>query len=155
MRSQFHVFNRKVGVTWLPLLQVELTLATFNKSSVQGDTGRMLDRRQRRRSRYPGSTPLPGGRQRNPAPKAASFGFVQKCAPKALLAALLGSAAHDLPRDGAIYGQADFTSNMPDRGFVQKLPISLGTEVKILAGTAHLLHLLQQQIKILLPIRKI
>lgn len=105
---------------------------------------------------FPMSVPFPGGRQSNPAPKAASFGLVQKYALKALRAALLGIVVHATicPDDGAIYGEADFTSNMLGR-LVQKLRNSLSSEIKIFPGTAHLLHLLQQQIKILLPIGEI
>jgi hypothetical protein len=49
MRLQFRIFNRDVGVTWVRILQVELTPGTLNKSSGRSDAGQMLDRRQRRR----------------------------------------------------------------------------------------------------------
>jgi pimeloyl-ACP methyl ester carboxylesterase len=105
---------------------------------------------------YPTSALFPGGRQSNPAPKAASFGLVLKHAQTALPAALLGLVVHATTcPDGAIYGEADFTSNMLGRGLIQKLRNSLSSEIKIFPGTTHLLHLLHQQIKILLPIGEI
>ena len=94
--------------------------------------------------------PFPGRTTKQSCSKSRFFRISAKQTLKVLPPALLGIVVKD-----GTYGEADFTSNMLGRGFVQKLLNSLSSEIKIFPGTAHLLHLLQQQIKILLPIGEI
>ena len=155
MRFQFRVFNRKVGITWVRILQVELDSRNVEQVSRPGDAGWLLEGGSA--DRVSNERSLSRRATKQSCSKSRFFRISAKLNAKGITARTPWhrGVSHGLSEGGPTYGTADFTSNMLGRGFVQKLRNPLSSEIKIFPGTAHLLHLLQQQIKILLPIGEI
>ena len=138
-----------------PANRAELTPGTLNKSAGRGDAGWMLEGGSA--DGVSNERSLSRRATKQSCSKSRFFRISAKLNAKGITARTPWhrGVSHGLSEGGPTYGTADFTSNMLGRGFVQKLRNPLSSEIKVFPGTAHLLHLLQQQIKILLPIGEI